>query len=158
MFENVFIPYGGYYASPFCKWQGAFQNVNAIELGAATAKRWFEARGIDQAAELDYLYMGITVGQPRVFFGATWAAHLMGAPGIPGNTIMHACATSTTTVYNAALAVETGNLETAYCLMLDRTSNGPHTVWPNPSVPAARSLPRTGTWTTSTATRRPAAA
>ncbi len=135
MFNNVYIPYGGYYASPFCKWQGTFQNENAIELGAKTAKRWFEAKGIDQAKELEYLYMGITVGQPRVFFGATWAAHLMGVPGIPGNTIMHACATSTTTVYNASLAVETGNLETAYCLMLDRCSNGPHTIWPNPKGP-----------------------
>jgi acetyl-CoA acetyltransferase len=135
MFKNAYIPYGGYYSTPFCKWQGSLQSVNSIELGGATAKRWFEAKGIDQSKELDYLYMGITNGQQRVFYGATWLAHMMGAGNIPGNTIMHACATSTTTIYNASLAVETGNLETAYCLLVDRMSNGPHTIWPNPQGP-----------------------
>ncbi len=135
MFNNVYIPYGGYYATPFCKWQGSLQNINAIELGGQTSKRWFDTKGIDPAKEFEYLYMGITIGQPSVFFGATWAAHVMGAPYIPGNTIMHACATSTTTIYNASLAVETGNLDSAYCLMVDRCSNGPHTIWPNPMGP-----------------------
>ena len=41
-------------------------------------------------------------------------------------TIMQACSTSTTTVYNAAAAVELGNVNTAYCLCVDRCSNGPH--------------------------------
>lgn len=135
MFKNAFIPYGGYYTTPFCKWQGSLQSVNSIELGGKTAKRWFEMRGIDQSKELDYLYMGITNGQQRVFYGATWLAHMMGAGNIPGNTIMHACATSTTTIYNASLAVEKGNLDTAYCLLVDRMSNGPHTIWPNPQGP-----------------------
>ena len=107
---------------------------NAIELGAKTSKRWFESRGLDQK-ELDYLYLGITIGQHRVFFGATWAAFLMGAPDIPGMTIMQACSTATTTVFNAGAAVEMGNVNTAYCLLVDRCSNGPHTIWPNPLGP-----------------------
>ena len=135
MFKNAFIPYGGYYASPFCKWQGSLQSLNSIELGAQTAKRWFASKGIEQNKELDYVYLGITIGQKSVFYGATWAAHLMGAPDVPGNTVMHACATSTTSIYNASLAVDSGNIDTAFCLLTDRCSNGPHTIWPNPQGP-----------------------
>jgi len=135
MFSKAYIPYGGYYSSPFSKWQGSLQHENSIELGARTSKRWFESRGWDPNKELDFVYFGITVGQKHVFFGYSWAATLMGAPDVPGQTLMHACATSTTTVYTAAAAVEVGNARTAYCLLTDRCSNGPHTVWPNPRGP-----------------------
>ncbi|MFA6507045.1 MAG: thiolase family protein [Treponemataceae bacterium] len=132
MFNKVFIPYRGYYSTPFCKWQGALQNENSIVLGAMTSKRWFESKKIDPK-EFDYLYFGITVAQHRVFYGSTWAAVMMGAPDIPGQTLMQACSTGTTGIYNASLALEQGCLEKAYCLFTDRTSNGPHTIWPNPN-------------------------
>ena len=135
MLTKAYIPYKGYYSTPFCKWQGSLANENAIELGAKTSKRWFESKGIDQKKEIEYLYMGITIGQHRVFFGSTWAAFLMGAPDIPGMTIMQACSTCTTTVFNASMAVEMGNVDTAYCLLVDRCSNSPHTIWPNPKGP-----------------------
>jgi acetyl-CoA acetyltransferase len=135
MFKNVYIPYGGYYSTPFAKWQGSLANENSIILGAQTSKRWFASRGINPADEIDFLYLGITIGQQRVFYGASWATFMMGAPDIPGNTVMQACATSTTTVFTASMAVETGNLDTAYCLLTDRTSNAPHTIWPNPTGP-----------------------
>jgi acetyl-CoA acetyltransferase len=135
MFKHAFIPYGGYYSTPFSKWQGTLQNENSIELGARSSKKWFEAKQWDPNEVLDYLYLGITIGQKSVFYGASWASTLMGAPDIPGHTIMHACATSTTSVFNAASAVELGNVGTAYCLLTDRCSNGPHTIWPNPKGP-----------------------
>ncbi|MGG4554637.1 thiolase family protein [Paenibacillus sp. FSL W8-0186] len=135
MFKKAFIPYGGYYSTPFSKWQGALQNENSIELGARSSKKWFESRRWDPNEILDYLYLGITIGQKGVFYGASWASTLMGAPDIPGQTLMHACATSTTAVFNAASAVELGNANTAYCLLVDRCSNGPHTIWPNPKGP-----------------------
>jgi acetyl-CoA acetyltransferase family protein len=135
MLEKAFIPYGGYYSTPFCKWQGSFQHENAIELGARCSKSWFERKQWNPNEELDYLYLGITVGQPRVFYGASWAAAMMGAPDVPGFTLMHACATSTTTLFQAASAIELGNARAAYCLMVDRCSNGPHTIWPNPKGP-----------------------
>ncbi len=135
MFKNVFIPYKGYYSTPFSKWQGSMQNENSIVLGAETSKRWFESKGWDPAATLNYVYMGITVGQPRVFFGGTWAAPIMGAPDVPGITMMQACSTCTSVVGHASMSVEMGNLENAYCLLVDRCSNGPHTVWPNPLGP-----------------------
>jgi len=134
MLTKAYIPYGGYYSTPFCKWQGSLQHENSIELGAKTSKRWFESRGLDQK-ELDYLLLGITIGQHRVFFGSTWAAFLMGAPDIPGMTIMQACSTATTTVFNAATAVELGNAKTVYCLLVDRCYHGPPTIWPNPLGP-----------------------
>lgn len=134
MFKNAFIPYGGYYSSPFCKWQGSLANVNSIELGAATSQRWLASREIDPAL-FDYLYLGVSVGQKAIFYGAPWAAAMMGAPGIPGQNVTQACATSTTAVFNAAAAVETGTLQTVYCLLADRTSNAPHTIWPNPAGP-----------------------
>ena len=40
MLKKAFIPYGGYYSSPFCRWQGKLANENAIVLGADTAKKW----------------------------------------------------------------------------------------------------------------------
>ncbi|RAW07043.1 acetyl-CoA acetyltransferase [Halomonas elongata] len=134
MFKNAYIPYGGYYSSPFCKWMGSLANVNSIELGAATSKRWFASRDIDPAI-IDYLYLGVSVGQKSIFYGAPWAAALMGAGQAPGQNITQACATATTSVFNAALAVEAGGFETTYCLLADRTSNGPHTIWPNPAGP-----------------------
>lgn len=135
MFKNVFIPYRGYYSTPFSKWQGSLQHENSIELGARISKKWFESRQWNPNEILDYLYLGISIGQKSIFYGSSWAATLMGAPDIPGQTIMHACATSTTSIFNAATAVELGNVKTAYCLMVDRCSNGPHTVWPNPKGP-----------------------
>jgi acetyl-CoA acetyltransferase len=135
MFRKAYIPYGAYYSSPFCKWQGKLQNENSIVLGANTSKRWFESKKFDPQKELDYLYLGITLGQKSMFYGATWAAVMLGAPDIPGMTVMQACSTSTTSVFNASMAVEIGNVKTAYCLSVDRCSNGPHTIWPNPKGP-----------------------
>src|SRR5690554_158373 len=134
MFKNAYIPYGGYYSSPFCNWQGSLANVNAIELGAATSKRWFASRDIDPEI-IDYLYLGVSVGQKSIFYGAPWAAAMMGAGHAPGQNVTQACATATTAIFNAALAVESGSFDTTYCLLADRTSNGPHTIWPNPNGP-----------------------
>lgn len=134
MFEKAYIPYQGYYSSPFCRWQGSLANENAIELGANTAKRWLGSKNIDPAI-FDYMFFGVTIGQPLVFYGSIWATAMIGAPDIPGVTIMQACSTSTTCVYQASLGVENGYYENAYCLMVDRCSNGPHTIWPNPKGP-----------------------
>ncbi len=133
MFKNAYIPYGGYYSTPFSKWQHSLQHKNAVELGGQTSKRWFEEKGFDKNM-LNYLYLGITVGQKSFFLGGSYAAHEMGLR-IPGQTVMHACATATTSVYNASLAVENGDWEITYCLLVDRCSNGPHTIWPNPKGP-----------------------
>ncbi len=134
MFSKAFIPYKGYYSSPFCRWQGSLANENSIVLGAKTAKRWLEEKKWDPKM-FDYVILGITIGQPSIFYGSTWAAALMGATGTPGVTLSQACTTSTTSIYQAASGVETGFYQNCCTLMTDRTSNGPHTIWPNPKGP-----------------------
>ena len=134
MLTKAFIPYRGYYSTPFCRWQGSLANDNSIVLGAVTSRRWLAARGWDPKM-FDYLILGITVSQHHQFYASTWAASLMGAGQAPGVTVSQACTTSATCLYQAALGVENGLYRNCYCLMTDRASNGPHTVWPNALTP-----------------------
>jgi acetyl-CoA acetyltransferase family protein len=135
-FSKPYIPFKGYYSSPFCRWQGKLANENAITLGAATANRWFKKRGIDPTI-IDYLYFGITIPQHVLFYSHTWSAALLveGKKDIPALMVHQACSTSTTCIYLAAQNIELGAYQTGYALMADRCSNGPHTVWPNPLGP-----------------------
>ncbi|MDH3838593.1 MAG: thiolase family protein [Desulfobacteraceae bacterium] len=137
MLQKAFIPYGGYYSSPFSRWQGSLANENAITLGAATAKRWLAHKKWDPKI-IDYLVFGITIHQIHGFYGSPYAAALMGCPDIPGVLLSQACTTSTTGIWQAAIGVETGTYENCFCLMTDRTSNGPHAIWPNPQGPGGQ--------------------
>jgi len=137
MLTKAFIPYKGYYSSPFSKWQGSFANEHSIVLGSETARSWLEMKDINPDT-FDYLILGITVGQPHIFYGGPWAAALIGAQNISGSIVSQACSTSTTTVFQAAMGIETGFYENVFTLMTDRCSNGPHTIWPNPKGPGAQ--------------------
>ena len=134
MLTKAFIPYRGYYSTPFSRWQGAMANEHAIVLAAETSKRFLMERKWD-AGMFDYLILGMTIGQPQWFYGSPWAAAMIGAASIPGMLISQACNTSTTCIYQAGVGVETGLYQNVYTLMTDRCSNGPHTVWPNPQGP-----------------------
>jgi len=136
MLTKAFIPYKGYYSTPFCRWQGSMATENAIVLCATTSKRWLAEKNWDPGM-FDYLILGITIGQLHQFYASTWAAALMGAGHIPGVTLSQACTTSATCIYQAAMGVETGLYKNCYTLMTDRCSNGPHTIWPNPMGPGA---------------------
>ena len=136
-FTKAYIPYNGYYSTPFTRWQGSMQNENSIELAGKTARRWFlEKKKIDPAI-LDYLYFGISIYNRHMFYSHNWAAGLLtdNKKNLPGLMINQACTTSTTILNLAALAVEQGAFEVGFGLMADRTSNGAHTVWPNPMGP-----------------------
>lgn len=137
MLTKAFIPYSGYYSSPFSKWQGSLANENSIVLGSQTAKKWLETKYISPDI-FDYLILGTTVGQPHMFYGGPWASALIGAQNIPGVMISQACSTSTTCIFQAATGIETGTYQTAFTLMTDRCSNGPHTIWPNPKGPGGQ--------------------
>lgn len=134
MYSKAFIPYRAYYSSPFARWQGSLQNENSVVLAATTAKRWLAAKEIDVKV-FEYLFVGKTVGQLHTFYTGPWAAALMGAEEIPGCHIPQACSTSTTCISQAAAGIETGLYENVFCLMTDRMSNAPHTIWPNPNGP-----------------------
>jgi acetyl-CoA acetyltransferase family protein len=136
MLTKAFIPYKGYYSTPFCRWQGTMANENAISLAANTGHRWLTKNNVDPTI-LDYMYFGITVAQHHLFYSHTWAAAMLvdGAKDLPALMVHQACTTSTTCIHLAALNIEAGTYETGFALMADRCSNGPHTVWAQPLGP-----------------------
>jgi acetyl-CoA acetyltransferase len=137
MLTKAYIPYGGYYSTPFARWQGSLANENSIVLGAATSKRFLEAKGWDPQI-IDYVIVGSTVYQKQWFYSGPWAAAMMGAVGVPGILVSQACSTATFSLYQAAMGVETGLFSNSWCLLADRLSNGPHAVWPNPNGPGGQ--------------------
>ncbi len=139
MLHKAYIPYRGYYSTPFAKWQGTLANENAIVLGAATSKRFFESKGWDPRT-IEYVLVGSTVYQKQWFYSGPWAAALMGAEGSPGILVSQACSTSTFSLYQAGMGIETGLFDHSWCLLADRLSNGPHATWPNPNGPGGQQL------------------
>jgi acetyl-CoA acetyltransferase len=142
-FENAYIPYGAYWSTPFCKWQGSFAALHPIRFAAEVACRAMAERGLDPQA-LDALYLGMTIPAPNSFYGAPWLAGLIGAEGITGPTISQACATSARVIGSAAAEVERNGSPVILAITTDRTSNGPHLVYPNSLSPGGR--PDTEDW------------
>ncbi len=138
-YTKAYIPYKGYYSTPFCRWQGSMQHENAITLGANTARRWFLHKKIDPTI-IDYLFFGTTVAQHHWFFAHKWSGSILtdDKKYLPGLFIHQACSTSTTIVNLCAMNIELGVYEVAFGLMSDRCSNGPHTIWPNPLGPGGQ--------------------
>jgi acetyl-CoA acetyltransferase len=132
MFQKAYVPYKGYWCSPFCRWQGALQNQHAVELAASTAKKFFELRGIKPDI-FDGIVFGATVPQKMWFYDAPWFATLIGNPSISGPRIAQACATATASLNVAASLVEVGNNANVLVATCDRTSNCPNIIYPNPA-------------------------
>lgn len=136
-FENVFIPYGGYWCSPFARWQGNLANAHPITLAADTATRALKERNI--APDIfDALFLGMTVPQRHSFYGAPWLAALIGATGVTGPVLSQACATSARVIGSSAFEIEQGVNNTILAVTLDRCSNGPHVYYPNPLGPGGK--------------------
>ncbi len=134
MLTKAFIPHRGYYSTAFCRWQGSMANDNSIELASRTAARWFNHKNFDPAL-FDYVIFGNTISQLHQFYSAPWAAAMTGCESVPGIAISQACTTGATCIFNAATNVETGLFKNVFVLTTDRTSNGPHTIWPNSKGP-----------------------
>jgi hypothetical protein len=92
-FQRSFIPYGGYWSTPFCRWQGSLAQLHAIPFAADIAARALEERGISPRV-FDSLYFGITVPQRYSFYGGPWLTGLVGAETIAAPMIGQACATA----------------------------------------------------------------
>jgi acetyl-CoA acetyltransferase len=137
MLTKAYIPYRGYYSTPFTRWQGALANEHSIVLGADTSRRFFAARGWDPM-KVEYVLVGSTIYQKQWFYSGPWAAALMGATGAPGILVNQACSTSTVSIYQAGMGIETGLFGNSWCLLADRCSNGPHAVWPNANGPGGQ--------------------
>lgn len=133
-FDDVFVPYGAYWTTPFCRWQGSFATTPPIPFAAECATRALAERGIPGEA-LDGLCLGTTIPSRSSFYGTPWLAGLMGLPGLTGPTIAQACATSVRCMAYGAAEVQLGGAGAFLVVAADRTSNGPHLYYPNPAGP-----------------------
>jgi acetyl-CoA acetyltransferase len=133
-FQKSYIPYGGYWSTPFCRWQGSFAHLNAIPFAAEIARRALEERDISPQV-FDGLYLGITVPQKHSFYGGPWLAGLIGAETITGPIISQACATGARVMGLAGFELEAGEERVILTITADRCSNGPHLYYPNPLGP-----------------------
>ncbi len=132
--EKAYIPYGVYWSTPFCRWQGSFAHLHSLKFAARVAADTLTARDIP-IETLDGLFLGMTVPQQSSFYGAPWAAALIGNPCITGPVFSQACATSGKVIASAAMEVEMGANTAILALLCDRTSNSPHLYYPNPLAP-----------------------
>ncbi|MFQ5418746.1 MAG: thiolase family protein [Anaerolineae bacterium] len=146
-FQKSYIPYGGYWSTPFVKWQGSFANLHPVKFAAQVTQRALHERGIS-AKTFTSLYLGMTVPSQNAFYGAPWLAGMIGADDLTGPTFSQACATSARVIGSAAATVETGLEDDSaiLCITGDRTSNGPHLLYPNPLAPGARGKSEDWVW------------
>jgi acetyl-CoA acyltransferase len=130
---DAYIPYGGYWSTPFAKWQGALSHLNSVELAAHVAKNELDRRKIDPA-DFDMAVLGLTVPQHKSFYGTPWLTAMMGADKLTGPTLAQACATSTRCLQSASQEIG-DTADSVLVVTTDRTSNGPNIYYPNPSAP-----------------------
>jgi len=128
------IPYGAYWSTPFAKWQGSLAHLNSVEFAAWVAKRELEARSIT-VDKIDHAILGMTIPQHHSFYGAPWLTGLFGAGSVTGPTICQACATGTRGLLAATQEIAAGLATTTLLVTCDRTSNGPHIYYPDPTGP-----------------------
>ena len=135
---EAYIPYGGYWSTPFAKWQGTLSHLNSVELAAHVAKEELGRRNIDPV-DFDMAVLGITVPQHKSFYGTPWMTAMMGADKVTGPTVTQACATSARCLQNTSN--EIGNTaDSALVVTADRTSNGPNVYYPNPTAPGGTGI------------------
>jgi acetyl-CoA acetyltransferase len=142
-FSKSYIPYGGYWSSPYAKWQGSFANLHALQLAAGTAGKFFENRKISPD-KFDNLYLGQTIPQLQCFYGGPWIAGMLGNGNITGPVINQACITGVVCAKLASQDIENGIAGTSLIVAADRCSNGPHLYYPSQTGPGA--LGQTEDW------------
>jgi len=131
-FEDVAIPSGLAWSSPFARWQGALAEVQSLELAADVTARALAQRGVEPA-QLAALVLGWSVPQLDIFYGAPLLAARIGATGVTGPMVSQACATSVACLDVAAGRVAAGG-GTHLVVATDRTSNGPAVLYPRPGA------------------------
>ena len=134
MFEQVEIPYGCYWSSPFARWQGTLQHLHAVKFAAHVARRELARRDIDPRS-FDAGVLGISIYQHQSFYGTPWFMGLLGAPQAPGPTVSQVCASGVRVLVMAAQEIGSGIAQTVLAATADRCSNGPHTYYPAQKAP-----------------------
>ena len=133
-FEKVYVPYGGYWSTPFAKWQGSLAHLHAVKFSADVAKQALAQRKLG-GSEIDTVVLGSTVPQKHVLYGGPWLAGMLGAESTTGPMVAQACATGARVLMTAAQEIELDGERTVLTVTADRCSNGPHLYYPNPGGP-----------------------
>ena len=134
MFDQVEIPYGCYWSTPFVRWQGAEEHWHEIKFAAHVAGRELERGKIDPKI-FEGGVLGMSVYQHQSFYGTPWFMGLLGAPQAPGPTLSQVCASGVRAPVLAAMEIASGLAQTVLAATTDRCSNGPHTYYPAPKAP-----------------------
>lgn len=142
---NAFVPYGAYYSTPFCRWQGGLASQHALKLAGQSLTRFLRDRAI-AVDGIDGLVLGWTVPQRHSFYGAPWLCGMIGAADVGGTMVSQACATSLRVLLVASLEVEVGLRQCVVGVAADRTSNGPHIYYPNPKGPGGMGEAENPVW------------
>ncbi len=137
------IPYGGYWTTPFCRWQGSLANEHALDLASRSLARFIEERALEPDA-FDLGVLGTTVPQQGAFYALPTLAAKAGLPHLAGPTIAQACATSARCLSLAHDEVREGRSQQCLVVTADRTSNGPQILYPAPDAPGGAA--RLETW------------
>jgi acetyl-CoA acetyltransferase len=141
--EDVRIPYGAYWSTPFARWQGSFANLHSLRFVAETATQFLKSKDISPEW-IDHAVVGITVPQEKSFWGVPWVMSRIGNDATGGPTISQACATSARCVSVGASELAQGQADASLILTCDRTSNSPVVLYPNPR--AAGGAPTVENW------------
>ncbi len=132
-YEHTVIPLRAAWSSPFVRWQGPTADVNSLDLAEQVTARALAERAIEWP--VTELVLGWTVPQKEGFYGAPTLAARLGFPGVSGPMISQACATSVAAIHAAAAAQDRSPSGARLVVTTDRTSNGPHLVYPRSSGP-----------------------
>ena len=127
-YEDTVIPVDHAWSSPFVRWQGGAADVSSLDLAEQVTARALERGGIEWPVE--ELVLGLTIPQKEAFYGAPTLAARLGLAGVSGPMIAQACATSVAAVHAAAGAQQGQAGGARLVVTTDRTSNGPHLVYP----------------------------
>ena len=133
-FTDVVIPLRAAWSSPFVRWQGPTADLSSLDLAARVTRRALDDRGVEWP--ITELVLGMTIPQRECFYGAPTVAARLGLSGVSGPMIAQACATSVAALHAAATSqsVEDG-AGARLVVTTDRTSNGPHLVYPRTAGP-----------------------
>ena len=128
---DVHIPYGGYWCSPFAKWQGSLSHLHSLEFAAHLCHEALTEKDIPFEL-FDAGILGMTIPQQHCFYGLPWLAGLAGLEKIGGPTVSQACATSARVLVQSSQEIQNKGAKCVLVVTTDRTSNGPQIYYPNP--------------------------
>lgn len=134
MKNQIEIPYGCYWSTPFTKWQGALQHLNSVELAADVCKKEMASKNIDPQI-VDHAVLGMTVLQRQSFHGLPWLTGLAGMPHVAGQTLSQVCATGVRSLLSGIQEINSSLADVSLVVTADRCSNGPHAYFPAPRRP-----------------------